>query len=164
MNYRHSARCQQRSLTRTMCIKQTENKKMLVLSGILLLLILFVFSNTPSQAANELDLQTAEVKTETITQQQSFDAVIEAARQATVSAQTSGRIVEINFDVDDLVPKGSVILRFRDTEQRAALKSTQAGLKEAEARYKEAQSEFNRVKDLLKRKLVSQARSISQWK
>ena len=41
--------------------------------------------------------------------------------RATVSAQTSGRVAEIYYDVDDFVPAGAPIMRFTDVEQRAAL-------------------------------------------
>jgi RND family efflux transporter MFP subunit len=50
-----------------------------------------------------------------------------------------------------------VLLRFKDTEQQAALKAAQAGLKEAEARFAEAEAEFNRVQDVFAKKLVSKA-------
>ena len=36
----------------------------------------------------------------------SAEAVVEAVRQSTVSAQVSGRIVDIRFDVGDRVQKG----------------------------------------------------------
>ena len=90
-------------------------------------------------------------------QERVFDAVIEAVHQSTVSAQLVGRVVEINYDVDDFVPKDSVILRFRDSEQRARLQQAKAGLEEAKARLKEANDEYARVKDIYAKKLVAKA-------
>jgi len=78
------------------------------------------------------------------------DATIEAVQQATVSSQVSGRILEINFDVDDYVEKGQVIIRLRDKEQRAAMDA-------AQARYDEAQAEYTRVKEIYAKKLVAKA-------
>lgn len=78
------------------------------------------------------------------------DALIEAVFQSTVSAQTSGTITEVLVDVDDYVNKGDIIVRFRDKEQRAALKA-------ADARAEEAKAAFNRMQELLAKKLVSQA-------
>ncbi len=101
-------------------------------------------------AAAEVPFETAEVHSQTVAREEVFDAVIEAVHQATVSAQTSGRITEIYFDVDDYVQKDSILLRFRDKEQKAALKA-------AEARFEEAQSTFSRVKDLIEKKLVSKS-------
>lgn len=85
------------------------------------------------------------------------DAVVEAVNQSTVSAQTAGRVVEINFDVDDFVPKGSVLLRFHDTEQQAGLAQAQAGLREARVRLREAQDELERVRGVYAKKLVAKA-------
>lgn len=100
--------------------------------------------------AAEPPLDVAEAKVETVAREQLFDAVIEAVHQATVSAQTSGRILEVNFDVDDYVSKDDVIIRFRDKEQRAAVNA-------AQARFAEAEANFERMRGLLERKLVSKA-------
>lgn len=96
-----------------------------------------------------------ELPTATVQQLQSpklsiVDATIEAVQQATVSSQVSGRIIEINFDVDDYVEKGKVIIRLRDKEQRAAFDA-------AKARFEEAQKEYNRVKEVYAKKLVAKA-------
>lgn len=89
--------------------------------------------------------------------QRVFDGVVEAVNRATVSSQTSGRIVEINFDVDDYVNKDDVIIRFRDTEQQAGLEAAQANQREAQARLEQAQSSFERTKRIFERKLVAKS-------
>ena len=96
------------------------------------------------------ELPTAPVQQVQMPRLNIVDATIEAVQQATVSAQVSGRITEINFDVDDYVAKGAVIIRLRDKEQRAALDA-------ARARFDEAQSEFDRVKEVFAKKLVAKA-------
>ncbi len=101
-------------------------------------------------AEQGVPLATAPVRYQEVVREQVFDGVLEAVNQTTVSAQTSGRIVEINYDVDDFVSKDSVIMRFRDKEQRAALVA-------AEARYEEAGASFKRVEELIAKKLVSQS-------
>lgn len=95
-------------------------------------------------------LELAEARLETVVQEEMVESVIEAVHRSTVSAQTAGRVLEILFDVDDFVPKGSVLLRIRDKEQRAALKA-------AEARLQEAQSEFTRIQDIFAKKLVAKS-------
>lgn len=92
-------------------------------------------------------LDTAVAAYETVEREQVFDAVLEAVSQSTVSAQTSGRVIEINFDIDDYVEKGDVLLRLRNAEQRAAVKA-------AEARFNEARAEFRRSSELLQKKLI----------
>lgn len=87
-----------------------------------------------------------------------WDGRIEAVNQATVSAQTSGRIAELPFDVNDFVEAGSVIMRFTDTEQRAALVRAEAALGEAQARSAQAEQEFGRVSSMFENATVSKAR------
>ena len=88
---------------------------------------------------------------------QTFDATVEAVRRATVSSETSGRISEINFDVDDFVEKGSVLVRITDAATRARLSGLEANVSEAEAQYNVALSEFNRIKGVYERQLVSKS-------
>lgn len=82
---------------------------------------------------------------------------VEAVSQATVSAQTSGRIVELPFDVNDLVPQGAVIVRFTDVEQQARLQQAQASVRETQSRYDEQQQELVRVRDIHSKGLVAKA-------
>jgi RND family efflux transporter MFP subunit len=101
-------------------------------------------------AAETVPFPVAEATYKTVDQEEVFDGVIEAVHRATISAQTSGRVIEVNFDVDDYVSKGDVILRIRDTEQKAALAA-------AQARFEEAQAEFNRIKEVYRKKLVAKS-------
>ena len=107
-------------------------------------------------------LQASELKTERI-ELQSFvleymvDGVVEARRQATMSAEVSGRIESINFDVDDQVEEGEVILRIRDVEYRSQLNTARAALEEATVGLQDAEREYNRIGDLRQKKLVAQS-------
>jgi len=85
-----------------------------------------------------------------------FDGTVEAVHQATVSAQTAGRIAEVNYDVDDFVEAGAVIIRFTDVEQSTALRQAEAQLAEARARATEAEEAYRRAENLVDRKLGSQ--------
>ena len=76
------------------------------------------------------------------------DGTVEAVHQATMSAQTSGRVAEVFFDVDDYVEPGQPIIRFTDTDQKAGLRQANAALEEARARQKQAEDEFRRKSDL----------------
>ncbi|MCG8488594.1 MAG: efflux RND transporter periplasmic adaptor subunit [Candidatus Thiodiazotropha sp.] len=86
-----------------------------------------------------------------------LDGTVEAINQTTLSAQTRGQVEQILFDVDDYVEKGQVVVKLKDTEQRAGLDQARADLKEAVARQQEALDDFNRTKDLFGRKLASQS-------
>lgn len=103
------------------------------------------------------DLVTVPVERQSVPLWRVFDGTVEAVNQATVSAQVSGRIVEINFDVHDFVPRDSVLLRFKSAEQRSQLEAGTAALREAEARRNEAQIELERVEKIFERRLVSKS-------
>lgn len=86
-----------------------------------------------------------------------WDGRVEAVQQATVSAQTSGRIAELPFDVNDYVAAGDVVMRFTDTEQKAALASANAALEEARARLAEANQEFERFSRMIENNSISKS-------
>ena len=111
--------------------------------------------NNAKAADLPFDVHTAQYQS--IPTYQTFDATIEAVRRATVSAETSGRISEINFDVDDFVKKGSVLVRITDAATRARLSGLEANVSEAEAQYNVALSEFNRIQGVFEKKLVSKS-------
>jgi RND family efflux transporter MFP subunit len=84
-----------------------------------------------------------------------LDGVIEAVRKTTVSAQTSGEVEAVFFDIDDYVEKGEVIVHLNDKQPAARLKQAEAELKEAGARLKEATDEHARVKGVFEKQAVS---------
>lgn len=85
------------------------------------------------------------------------DALIEAVHQATLAAETTGRIKQVHFDVDDLVARGDVLLRFTDKEQQAGLAGAEAGLNEANALLAQAKTEHTRTESVFARKLVARS-------
>ena len=119
--------------------------------------LLFVAGVLPVAQAAEWPFETVVVEASEVAEARVLEGQVEAVNQATMSAQTSGRIVEIFFDVDDFVPEGAVILRFRDTEQQAAYSQARAALEEATARHTQAKSEYERIKDIYERQLVAKA-------
>ncbi len=86
-----------------------------------------------------------------------FDGTVEAISQSTVSAQTSGRIIALPFDVGDRVEAGDEIVRITSSEQGARVDAAQSALAEATARLKEAEQAFTRAEDVYRRKLISQS-------
>lgn len=115
-------------------------------------LVLFIAS--PAQGAEPL--ATASAGFELAAIERVFDGTVEAVHQATVSAQTGGRIAELNYDVDDYVEQGSILVRFTDEEQQAALGQAEAQLVEARARSTEAEEDYRRAQNLQERGLGSQ--------
>jgi RND family efflux transporter MFP subunit len=106
----------------------------------------------------DVPFETARAEYRLAPRERIWDGTIEAVNQATVSAQTSGRVAEILYDVDDFVEAGAVIMRFTDAEQRAALAAARAAEQEAEARFAEAESEYRRISAMFENGTVARAR------
>ncbi len=110
---------------------------------------------TPVRAAEPL--ATAPVQLREVEQTYSIDGVVEATRQSTVSAQISGRVKAIYFDVGDRVSKGQVILRIDEREANQALAGSKAQLSQAEAALQNARLNYERSQQLFAQKFISQA-------
>jgi len=106
-------------------------------------------------SAQASDLQTLTLSAQMQPQYLTLDAVIEPVRAATVSAQTSGRIIKINFDVNDHVPAGAALLEITSKEQGAGLAAAEAELAKAQALNTEAQAQLKRISDLFPKGAVS---------
>jgi RND family efflux transporter MFP subunit len=87
----------------------------------------------------------------------SAEAVVEAVRQSTVSAQISGRIVDLPFDVGDRVQKGQVIARIDERSVSQAQAASDAQVRAAEATAQNARAGLERTRQLFGQNFVSQA-------
>jgi RND family efflux transporter MFP subunit len=103
------------------------------------------------------DLETVPVVASDAPGERLFDGLVEALEQATLTAQTSGRVVAIERDVDASVQRGELILRLSGVEQRAERDAARQALAEAEARAIEAAASFERTRSVYERRLVPRA-------
>jgi len=124
---------------------------------ITLLAIGLTLSVQAVSAANAAPLETVPSAVQALPHTRSFDGLVEAVQTATIAAETGGRIQEIVFDVDDFVPVGAVLVRFRDSDQRTGVALARAALDEAQARLDRAEQEYLRVKEIFDRKLIARA-------
>lgn len=125
-------------------------KSLIILSTIIFLSACSKESPAPAAAKKIPELASIQLQPQITAQEVKYDGVIEAINQATVSAQTSGRIVETPVDVGDYVAKGDLIIRFTDTEQKARVTS-------AQAQFTEAQAQYTRMQEMLAKKLIAKA-------
>lgn len=107
------------------------------------------------QAAEPLAV--APVQYREVEQTYSVDGVVEAIRQSTVSAQISGRVKAIFFDVGDRVSKGQILLKIDEREAEQALAGSRAQLSQAQAALQNARLNYERSQELFKQKFISQA-------
>lgn len=86
-----------------------------------------------------------------------WDGTVEAVREATLSAQTAGRVTRVGVDVNDRVAAGQVLLRLTVVEQQAGVDAARAQLRAAEASAVEAERQYRRFAELAKGAYVSRA-------
>jgi RND family efflux transporter MFP subunit len=101
------------------------------------------------------ELATVEAEARSLPAVRVFDATVEAVNKATVTAETSGTVQAILFDVDDVVDAGEVLVRFRDEEPRARVEAARAELAEARARQAQAEQEYRRTSEVFERNLTA---------
>ncbi|MGV8931447.1 MAG: efflux RND transporter periplasmic adaptor subunit [Luteimonas sp.] len=87
----------------------------------------------------------------------SWDGVVEAVQQATLNAQTTGRVTVVNVDVNDHVAAGDVLLRLTAVEQQAGANTARAQLRAADAAATEADANYRRYAALGPARYVSRA-------
>ncbi len=102
-------------------------------------------------------LAVATVQYREVAQSYGAEGLVEATRQSTVSAQISGRIKEINFDVGSHVKKGQVIVRIDERETGQALAGSNAQVQQAQATLQNTKAAYERAKQLFEQKFISQS-------
>lgn len=102
-------------------------------------------------------LETVPVAREAVPQRHVFSGRVEAVRQSTVSAQTSGRVAAVYADLGDHLPAGARILSLMGVEQRQALEAAEAALAEAQAQARVTSQEYQRISELAARNLAARA-------
>jgi multidrug efflux pump subunit AcrA (membrane-fusion protein) len=108
-----------------------------------------------AQAAGQLAV--APVEYREVAQTYSVEGLVEATRQSTVSAQISGRVKEILFDVGDRVKQGQLILRIDEREAVQAVAGSQAQLAQSQANLQNAKASYERAKQMFAQKFISRA-------
>lgn len=116
---------------------------------------LFMSVSVLAQAGESL--ATVSVQLREVAQTYSAEGVVEATRQSTVSAQISGRVKEVNFDIGDKVKKGQIILRIDEREADQAVAGSRAQVQQAQAALQNAQLNYARSLQLFEQKFISQS-------
>ena len=121
----------------------------------------------PAQPDGPAPLESVAVATSAQPGQSAYDGVVQAVRQTTIAAQVPGAVVALAVKAGDHVQSGQVLLRLdaRAAEQTAAAGAAQ--VRAARAALDAAEREYERQKQLLAKKYISQAafdRAEAQYK
>lgn len=121
---------------------------------------------SPSSAPTPLRTVAVQTAGANSTQSSSWNAVVEAVRQTTLSAQVAGAIVSLHVKAGDRVQAGQELLRIdaRAAQQNAA--SSYAQVQAAQSSLNVARQDFARQQQLFQKQFISQAaldRAQAQW-
>ncbi len=86
-----------------------------------------------------------------------IDGVVEAVRQATVSAQATGRVATLQVKVGDKVRAGQVLATIDDRDTQTGVARSQAQVAQSEAELANAHANVQRARALRQQGFVSQA-------
>jgi RND family efflux transporter MFP subunit len=117
---------------------------------------------TAEHAGTQPALAGVVVRAQSAHDEQVWDGVVEAVNQATITAQTNARVLELPHDVNDVVAKGDVLVRFTDVEQKSSRSAAQAQVAAAEATYREALAAYDRIEKVYAKGYVSGAQMDQQ--
>jgi RND family efflux transporter MFP subunit len=87
----------------------------------------------------------------------SLTGTVQAQTEVNLSFRVDGRMVERNVNVGDTVRPGQLIARLDPSNEQSALAGAQAQLNAARAQLVEQRNNYNRQKDLLAQRFISQA-------
>ena len=85
------------------------------------------------------------------------EGVVEAVKQATLAAQVAGRIVALDVKAGDSVRAGQVLARIDPRTADPAVAASRSQIAEAEANLANAKRKYERSRDLVAQKFISQA-------
>ncbi|MFQ5753167.1 MAG: efflux RND transporter periplasmic adaptor subunit, partial [bacterium] len=131
--------------------------KILIFSGALLIIAVFVIVNLKKARGDVIEVQTTKVKKGDITQLVSGSGKIQPEKEVKISAYVSAEIKKLPVIEGDEVKAGQLLVELDRTRYEAALERTKSNLKSARANLKKAKSELKRAHDLFSKSLYSQA-------
>lgn len=102
-------------------------------------------------------LRTAAVELREVPEVYAADAVIEAVRSATVSAQIAGNVTRFYVDAGDRVKRGDLLARIDTRETDAQVAAGAARVAQAQAQLAQAKLNYERTAKLVEQKFVSRA-------
>lgn len=110
-----------------------------------------------AQAQAPVDVPTVPVGVKPVSAGFEIDGVIEPVHQSTVSAQASGRVVQLLVKMGDRVKAGQLLATIDDRETAVGLQRSQAQAAQAEAELRNAKTNVERIRELQSKGFMSQA-------
>ena len=136
----------------------SRKKKILIGGGIFLLVAILMIRAVTAGSGNAVDVRTEDVERRDLVATVSATGHIEPKTSVDISADVSGRIVELTVEEGDDVAEGQLLLVIDDARFQASLQRAEASLADAMAREVQARAsasqaarDWERIRDLKSR-------------
>jgi RND family efflux transporter MFP subunit len=113
--------------------------------------------SSPIEQVDTSNLQTRQLKMQAWPTTREFTGVIIAEQQATISARLTAKVAEVLVDVGAQVKQGDVLMRLESDDLSARVRQNEQGISSAQAQLNVSRKEFERINDLVGKKLLPQA-------
>ncbi len=104
-----------------------------------------------------LSLTTVELQSSTHNQYRQFTGTVVADQKASLSARLTAKVAEVLVDSGDTVTKSDVLMRLESDDLDARVMQSEQGLSSAQAQLNAARKEYQRVSELVDKKLLPQS-------
>lgn len=124
----------------------SKRKKILIGIGVAALLGVMAYLAIRQPRGDRVDVRTEEVGRRDLVSRVTATGHVEARRAVEISADISGRVVELPVEEGQEVQEGDLLLRLDPTQYRAAVRKAEAALAEAESREARAEAAYRRAR------------------
>ena len=136
----------------------TERRWTLAVTGILWVAGVWGAGRVAAQPGSAVvDVPVAVVGTHAVGQGLVLDGSLQAVRQSTLSAQASGRIMQLGVKAGDRVKAGQMLAVIDDRVSQAGVSQAQAQVAQADANLTNAKAQFQRTQELHAKGFVSKS-------
>ena len=124
-------------------------KKLVILAGI-------AIYSLGAGAPHASLVNTAKVIEGVVNPLEEFIGTLNFSKTSAIASQTSGAVVKINFEAGDKLRKGDLLLEVDSKVLDAQIESLQANVKISKINLENATRDYNRYKELIEKKSISQ--------
>lgn len=130
--------------------KIVKSKLVWISTLVVVLIIIFAMSGKKSVAVKVVELKPGELR---VIVNATTTSTVKSETEVTLSAQRTGRVVELPVEEGDVVKAGTLIARLDLTEESV---QTENALVQSKATYEEAEKNLKRSEDLFNKGMISQ--------
>jgi HlyD family secretion protein len=134
-----------------------KKKKLIIGLAIGLVVVIIIVLNITRSSEKAIEVQAEEVQRGEIVSTVSAAGKVQPETEVDISANVSGKIVQLGVKEGDEVEEGQFLVRLDRNRYQALVDQAQAQLTSAEARLVEAEAEYRRVQELYNANLSSEA-------